>query len=230
MKTLGLIGGVSWVSTMDYYKFINEGINKQLGGLNFSKCIIYSLNYEEVKNNNDKNDWEANFKLVAEGCGHLKNSGAKGIVFCANTMHLLAERIEQHVQLPVIHIATATAKAIVQQKLNKVALLGTKITMEKDFYHTRLREFGIEALIPDAEDRDFIHYTIFEELGRNVILDSSKQRYLSIIEKLRQQGAQGVILGCTEIPLLVKPGDVPLPLFDTAELHSAAAVEFSLSP
>ncbi|MCE3259798.1 MAG: aspartate racemase [Bacteroidetes bacterium] len=229
MKTLGLVGGVSWVSTMDYYKFINEGINEKLGGLNFSKCIIYSLNYDEIKRNNDRNDWDANLKIVSEAVRHLENSGAQGIVLCANTMHLIAEQLQERIAIPIIHIASATAAEIKKSGLKKVGLLGTKFTMERDFYTSRLLKEGIQAIIPDENDRDFIHYTIFEELGRNIISPESKKRYISIINALQARGAEGVILGCTEIPLIIKPGDVNIPVFDTAHIHSKAAVEFSLS-
>ncbi|MBA3682684.1 MAG: aspartate/glutamate racemase family protein [Bacteroidetes bacterium] len=229
MKTLGLIGGISWVSTMDYYKAINEGINERLGGLNFSTCIIYSFNYAEIKKNNDANDWDSTFKMISEACDHLKQSGAQAIVLCANTMHLIADKVEAKVGLPLIHIATVTAAEIKKQNLKKVALLGTKFTMELDFFTSKLKDQNIEAIIPNKEDREFIHYTIFEELGRGLIIEESKQRYISIINKLKDQGAEGVILGCTEIPLLIKQDDVSIPIFDTALIHSKAAVEFSLS-
>lgn len=229
MKLLGMIGGVSWVSTMEYYKFINEGINEKLGDLNFAKCMIYSLNYEEIKRNNDRDDWDANYKIVSEACKHLESSGAKGIVLCANTMHLIADRLQSILSIPIIHIATATAAEIKKQNLTRVALLGTKFTMERNFYSDKLKESGIERIIPNDADRDFIHYTIFEELGRGIILPETKQRYLSIINSLKQQGAQGVILGCTEIPLLLSQTDLDIPAFDTTLIHSRAAIEFSLS-
>jgi len=229
MKKLGLIGGISWVSTIDYYKAINEGINEKLGGLNFSTCIIYSFNYAEIKKNNDNNDWDSTFKMLSEASEHLKNSGAEAIILCANTMHMIADRIEAKVGLPLIHIATATAIEIKKSNLKKVALLGTKFTMERDFFTSKLNAQNIEAIIPDEEDREFIHYTIFEELGRGLIKAESKQRYISIINKLKEKGAEGVILGCTEIPLLIKKEDVSIPIFDTALIHSKAAVEFSLS-
>lgn len=229
MKTLGLIGGMSWVSTIDYYKLINEGINERLGGLNFSQCIIYSFNYADIKRNNDANDWDANFKMVLTASEHLKNSGAAAIVLCANTMHLVAEKLEQAINLPVIHIATATAIAIKKENIKKVGLLGTKFTMELDFFTSKLINNGIETIIPGDEDRNFIHYTIFEELGRGLIKEDSKRRYLSVIKQLIDRGAQGIILGCTEIPLLIQPSDVSVPVFDTMLLHSEAAVNFALA-
>lgn len=228
MKMLGLIGGISWVSTIDYYKLINEGINEKLGDLNFSQCIIYSFNYQDIKKNNDANDWESTFRMLSEAGQHLKNAGAKAIVLCANTMHVIAERLEQALGLPVIHIASVTASAIKAKKLGKVGLLGTRFTMELDFFRSKLTEQGIETVIPDEGDRQFIHYTIFEELGRGIISDSTRQRYLSIIGQLVAGGAEGIILGCTEIPLLIHPEDVTVPVFDTTRIHAAAAVSFSL--
>jgi aspartate racemase len=226
MKTIGLVGGTSWVSTQDYYKYINEGVNKKLGGMNFARLIIHSLNYADIKKNNDANDWDANFNLIAPACENMKAGGAEGIVLCANTMHLIADRIEEKIKLPVIHIATATATEIKKLNLKKVALLGTKFTMERDFFTNKLKDKGIEAVIPDSTDRDFIHYTIFEELGRGIISKETKMKYLTIIRKLMAQGAEGVILGCTEIPLLIQQGDLEIPGFDTTKIHSDAAVAF----
>jgi aspartate racemase len=229
MKTLGLIGGISWVSTIDYYKLINEGINAKLGGLNFSQCIIYSFNYADIKKNNDANDWDSTLKMITEASLNLKNSGAQAIVLCANTMHLIADKLEQNVGLPVIHIASVTAAAIKSKNITRVGLLGTKFTMELDFFRSRLAEQAIKAIIPESDDRDFIHYTIFEELGRGIVNDTTKQRYLFIIEQLIEQGAEGIILGCTEIPLLIQPEDVRVPVFDTTRIHAAAAVDFALN-
>lgn len=226
MKIIGLIGGISWHSTQDYYRYINEGINEKLGGINFARLIMHSMNYGEIKKNNDAGDWDATFKLLADACEHMKAGGAEAIVLGANTMHLLADRIEEKVKLPVIHIATATAEVISKQGLNKVALLGTKFTMERTFFTDKLKEKNIEAIIPDEADREFIHRIIFEELARGIISPESKARYISIINKLVQQGAQGAILGCTEIPLLIKEGDVTIPVFDTTKIHSDAAVNF----
>lgn len=228
MKKLGLIGGISWVSTADYYRLINEGINERLGGLNFAQCVIHSFNYADIKKNNDANDWESTFTMIHEASRHLKNSGAEAIILCANTMHLLADRLEEKLKLPVIHIAKATAAEIKKKQLKKVGLLGTKFTMELDFFTSKLKDQHIESLIPDAADRDFIQNTIYEELGKGIVKEETKQRYLTIIHQLIEKGAEGVILGCTEIPLLIKPEDVSVPVFDTTKIHSQAAVEFSL--
>jgi aspartate racemase len=229
MQTLGLIGGISWVSTVDYYKLINQGINNKLGGLNFSQCIIYSFNYADIKRNNDNNDWETTFQMVAKACNHLKSCGATGIVFCANTMHFIADRIEKEIGLPIIHIATATAIEIEKLGLKKVGLLGTKFTMELDFFNSKLYDRGIETIIPNEDDKEFIHQTIYDELGRGIVSEQTKKRYLTIIAELINNGAEGIILGCTEIPLVIQQSDVSVPIFNTALLHSEAAVEFSLS-
>jgi aspartate racemase len=230
MKKIGLIGGISWVSTADYYKLINEGINKKMGGLNFSECLIYSFNYADIKRNNDANDWDATFEMLFKGCQFLKSGGAEAIILCANTMHLIADRLQEAIDLPIIHIASVTAVEIQKQKLKKVALLGTKFTMELDFFKEKLIAKGIEVIIPEKqEDKDFIHYTVFEELGRGIVTDESKKRYLKISDELIKNGAEGIILGCTEIPLIIKENDVPVPIFDTTMIHANAAIEFQLS-
>lgn len=229
MKMLGLVGGTSWVSTVDYYRLINEGVNKVLGASNFARCIIHSFNYQDIINNNNANDWDKTLAMVTAACNNLENSGAEGIVLCANTMHLIADRLQNQINLPIIHIAEETGKAINLSNLSKVALLGTKFTMEREFYHNKLAAKNIKAIIPDDAGRDFIHYTIFEELGHGIIKEESKQRYLEIINALVADGAEGVILGCTEIPLIIKQGDIPVPAFDTTEIHAAAAVKFALS-
>lgn len=230
MKKLGLVGGISWVSTIDYYRFINEGINEKLGGLNFAECIIYSLNFDDFQRNNTNGDWDASFNLLLNACKSLENSGAEGIVLCANTAHAVSDRLEKEIKLPIIHVATATAKAINRQGLKKVGLLGTKFTMEMDFYLNKLAENNIEAIVPYLqEERDFIQQTLKEELGRGIIKEQTKRAYLNIIEKLIENGAEGIILGCTEIPLLISQEDVSVPVFDTTKIHSEAAVNFAVS-
>ena len=230
MKKLGLVGGISWVSTIDYYRFINEGINEKLGGLNFAECIIYSLNFDDFQRSNSNNNWDATFELLLNACKSLEKSGAEAIVLCANTAHAVSDKLEKELQLPIIHVATATANKINEQGLKKVGLLGTKFTMEMDFYFKKLAENNIEAIVPFLqEERDFIQDTLKEELGRGIIKEQTKRAYLSIIEKLIENGAEGIILGCTEIPMLISQEDVAVPVFDTTKIHSEAAVNFAVS-
>ena len=229
MKILGLIGGTSWVSTIDYYRLINQGINAHLGDLNFAECIIHSFNYQDIKRNNDANDWDCTLRMMTYAAQNLKNSGAKAIVLCANTMHKIADELQQNVQLPVIHIAAATSNVIVARGFKKVGLLGTKFTMEQSFFRDKLTNKGIEVLIPGDEERDFIHYTIFEELGRNVFKPGTKQFYLNVMQQLAGRGVEGIIMGCTEIPMLISPDDIAIPLLDTLQIHADAAVAFALS-
>ncbi len=226
MKKIGLVGGVSWVSTMDYYRFINEGVNEKLGGLNFAECIIYSLNFGDVQ----EKEWVNSFDLLLNASESLKRSGVDAIILCANTAHLFADKIQEKIELPIIHIGTETAIAVKKQGLKKVGLLGTKFTMEMEFYIKKLEENGLEVLIPDQQEtRDYIQYTIKEELGRGVIKAETKKNYISIIADLVERGAEGIILGCTEIPMLVDQADFSIPIFDTTKIHSQAAVEYILS-
>lgn len=228
MRTLGLIGGTSWVSTIDYYRYINQLANEKRGGLNFAQILLYSISFNDVKSLADQSDWESLGKLLSGIAQNLENAGAEAIVLCANTTHIVAEKIEEQIKIPLIHITDATAKEILRQNLKKVALLGTKFTMDNDFYKDRLLRFGIETIIPNDEERDFIHSSIFDELGKDIFTTETKQKYLDIIEKLHERGAEGVIFGCTEIPLLLKPKDCHIPSFDTTLLHAKAAVEFAL--
>ncbi len=226
MKIIGLVGGTSWVSTMDYYRFINEGINERLGGLNFSECIIYSLNFGDIQ----ERSWENSFELLLNACQSLKRSGVDAIVLCANTAHLFANDLEDKIKLPIIHIGTETAKAIKQQGLVKVGLLGTKFTMEMEFYRKKLEENGLNVLVPEKQEtRDYVQYTVKEELGRGIINPDTKQNYISIVNDLVKRGAEGVILGCTEIPMLISQKDFSIPIFDTTKIHSRAIVEYALS-
>ena len=229
MKILGLIGGISWVSTVDYYRLINEGINAKLGGLEFAELMMHSINYGEIKRNEDADDWDNILQMLTDASLNMERSGAKTIVVCSNTMHLIADQLQQNINIPVIHIAIATANAIVEKGLKKVGLLGTRFTMERDFFRDKLTEKGIEILIPEDDERGHIHYTIFEEFGRGIFSAETKQYYIEVINKLVAQGAEGIILGCTEIPMLIKCSDVDIPLFDTTAIHSKAAVDFALS-
>jgi aspartate racemase len=229
MKRLGLIGGISWVSTIDYYRYINEGINEKLGGLEFAECLIYSLNFNDVQRNG-WDDLDNTYRLISTAGERLKSAGAEGLVLCANTAHAVADRVQQAVQLPLIHIAAETGAEIAKQGLKKVALLGTKFTMEMDFYRETLSRYGVYSFIPPQQAvRDFIQQTLREELGKGIIKAETRAAYLSIIHQLIEEGAEGIILGCTEIPLIVGPEDVPVPVFDTTRIHARAAVKFALS-
>jgi aspartate racemase len=229
MKTLGLIGGTSWLSAADYYKIINLEINKQLGGLNSAKLFLYSLNYEEFKPSADPSEWERIANQLTDISTRLETAGAECIILCANTPHMVADDIQKNISIPLIHIAEVTAKAIVQQKIKTVALLGTKFTMEQSFFKDKLTNAGITPLIPNEPDRAFIHDTIFNELGKGIFTEATKQKYLNIINKLIEEGAEGVIFGCTEIPMLIKEDECTVPVFDTLMIHAKAAVEFALN-
>jgi aspartate racemase len=226
MNKIGLVGGISWVSTIDYYKFLNEGINKQLGGLNFAECIIYSLNFADVQ----EKTWEDAYELLYNACLCLKQSGAIGIALCANTAHLYADKLGKEIGLPFIHIGTATANAVKQKDIKKVGLLGTKFTMELDFYRKKLEENGLTVLVPETrETREFLQQTVKEELGRGIINQYTKSRYCNIVNDLVQKGAEGIILGCTEIPMLISQNDFTIPVFDTTKIHSQAIIDFALN-
>lgn len=229
MKTLGLIGGMSWVSTIDYYRYINRFANERLGGLNYARILLYSVSFNEVKMLADASDWKTLGELFSSISQNLENAGAEAIVLCANTAHIVAETVEESIKIPLINITDSTAKEISKQNLKRVALLGTKFTMENDFYKKTLLRYGIETMIPDDEQRDFIHESIFGELGKDIITAETKREYLEIIEDLHEKGAEGVIFGCTEIPLLLKSEDCDIPSFDTTQIHARYAVDFALS-
>ncbi|MES2306552.1 MAG: aspartate/glutamate racemase family protein [Gemmatimonadota bacterium] len=230
MKKLGLVGGISWVSTIDYYRLINQGINARCGGLTFAQCVIESLNFDDFTRNNTAGNWDATYRLLADACATLTGAGAEGIVLCANTAHAVSDRLEQELSVPLIHIVSATASAITARGLTRVGLLGTKFTMELPFYRERLRHAGIEAMVPGRQEtRDFIQRTIRDELGTGVCLPKTKAAYLTIIDELIAEGAEGIVLGCTELPLLLSAADTTVPVFDTTQIHAAAAVDFALS-
>jgi aspartate racemase len=229
MKTLGLIGGLSWYSTTVYYKTINQLTNQRLGNSHSAKLILFSVDFEEFRLLQNKGDWEAVQKMLSGIAIQLEKSGADCIVMCTNTPHLVADTIRQKIKIPLLHIAEETAKEIVNQKINKVGLLGTKFTMENSFFKDRLSVFGIETIVPDEADRDFIHASIFNELTRGLFKDETKNKFLDIINKLKTREANGVVFGCTEFSILISPTDCSIPIFDTTAIHSKAAVDFSLS-
>ncbi len=220
MKTLGLIGGMSWESTLNYYKIINEKTKEILGGLHSAKLLIYSVDFAEIEEYQAKGEWDKAARVLCDIAANLEKAGADFIVICTNTMHKVADQISDSINIPIIHIAEATAKAIKRDNLNKVALLGTKYTMTQDFYKQKLIENTIEVVIPDDEDIEFVNDIIYGELCLGIINPTSKQRYIEIINKLHNKGAQGVILGCTEIGLLISQNDIALPVYDTTQIHA----------
>ena len=226
MKKIGLVGGISWVSTMDYYRFINEGVNSKLGGLNFAECVLYSLNFDDIQSVS----WVNSFELLLNACESLKKSGVDSIVLCANTAHLFADKLQETIKMPIIHIGIETAKAVTKQGLNKVGLLGTKFTMEMDFYRNILEEFGLEVMVPEKQEtRDYIQLTVKEELGTGYINNETKKNYITIANELIERGSECIILGCTEIPMLISQDDFKIPVFDTTKIHSQAIVEYIVS-
>ena len=228
MKTIGLIGGTGWVSTVEYYKQLNEKINQRLGGLNFASCILHSLNYGEIDVFNRTNDHEAIYKKLHLAAQGLILSGAEGLALCANTMHRYAETLSSELQFPIIHIAEATAKQASSLSLKKIGLVGTLPTMEEDFYKLKFINSGIDVIVPQKEEREFIHHIINHELIKSIFLPETKQNMLSIFDRLQIKGAQAIVLGCTEIPLLIHQSDYHLPLLNTLDLHTDAIVEFML--
>ena len=230
MKTIGLLGGMSWESTTLYYEFLNRGVRERLGGLHSAKILLQSVDFAEIERYQVNGQWQQAGEMLAVAARNLQKAGADMLLICTNLMHKVAPQIEQQISIPLLHIADAAGRAIVAQGLKKVGLLGAIYTMEEGFYRERLMEkFGIEVVIPAREERELVQRVIFEELCRGEFRAESRAAYLAIIEQLKQQGAEGVILGCTEIPLLVRPEDVALPLFNTAELHAKYALEESLA-
>lgn len=230
MKVLGLLGGMSWESTIPYYRMINEQVKQRLGGLHSAKIVLYSVDFYEVERLQHQGDWEGAGRLLAGAATSLRAAGAEAIVICTNTMHKVADAVEQASGLPLIHIADATALQVQQQNIRRIGLLGTRFTMEQDFYRGRLQDkFAIEVVTPDAADRDVVHRIIYEELCLGKIVDASRDEYRRIIAKLEQQGAEGIIFGCTEIGLLVSAQDAAVPVFDTTAIHAHAAAAYALA-
>lgn len=229
MKTIGLIGGMSWESSLEYYRLVNEAVKEKMGGLHSTKCILYSVDFGEIEKMLGAGDWTGLEACLGEAALSLKWAGADFLLICTNTMHKLAEKVEAMAGLPLLHIADAAAGEIKAAGLEKVGLLGTKFTMEETFYRERLEgKFGIKVLIPGAEDREFVNSVIFNELCLGLIKDDSREKFREIIGKLVSKGAEGIVLGCTEIPLLIGQEDAEVPVFDTTKIHALAAVELAL--
>lgn len=229
MKTIGLIGGMSWESSAEYYRIINQTTKEQLGGLHSAPIVIYSVEFNEIVRLQHEGKWDELTAIMVDAAKRLERAGADLVLICTNTMHKMTSEVEHATSLPLLHIADATATRIKEKRLKRVALLGTRFTMEQDFYKGRLAEkHGLDVIVPSAEDREIVHRIIYNELCQGTILDSSKKEYLRIITNLVSQGAEGVILGCTEIPLLVKQADVAVPIFDTTTIHAQEAVKMAL--
>lgn len=229
MKKIGLIGGMSWESSLVYYKLINEKIKAELGGFHSARCVMDSVDFAEIERLQHIGDWERLNQMMAASAKNLENAGADIILLCTNTMHLCTDSIIENTNIPFLHIAEATGRQIQRQGISKILLLGTQFTMEKDFYKTVLnKKFGIETIIPSEADRKIVHDVIYGELVHGILSEKSKKQYVEIIEKSIVNGAQGVILGCTEIPLLIKESDCSIPTFDTTTIHAESAVRYAL--
>ena len=223
MKTIGLIGGMSWESTVTYYQIINETIREKLGGLHSAKIILYSVDFAEIEEYQSKGDWDKSAILLASAAMRLEQAGADYIVICTNTMHKVAPYIQEKINIPVIHIAETTAEALKKDNVKKVALLGTKYTMTQDFYKEIIQQNGIEVIIPNGKDIEIVNDIIYNELCLGIISDKSRREYIRVIDSLKANGAEGVILGCTEIGLLISQEDSSIPIYDTTQIHAYAA-------
>jgi len=229
MKTIGLIGGMSWESSIEYYRIINQKVREKLGGTHSAKCVMVSVDFAEIEILQHEGLWQEATQMLIDAAIHLEAAGADFIVLCTNTMHKMAEEIQKNTSIPFLHIADATAQKVSSSGISIIGLLGTRFTMEEDFYKGRLlRNFNLNVVVPDENDRKMIHHVIYDELVKGVIRPESKREFLKVIEKLILEGAHGVILGCTEIGLLVKEGDCRVPVFDTTRIHAEAAVAFAL--
>lgn len=229
MKTIGLLGGMSWESTLDYYRMINQGVKEKLGGLHSAKIVLYSVDFAEIERLQHAGDWQATADILATAAQRLEQAAADCLLVCTNTMHKVAPDIQARISIPLLHIADATAEVVVQRGIRTVGLLGTAFTMEQDFYKGRLsQQYGLEVLVPEAADRQRVHQVIYQELCLGKTRDTSRADYLRILEGLAARGAEAVILGCTEIGLLVKQADTDVPLLDTTTIHAAQAVAFAL--
>ncbi|MGK7926776.1 MAG: aspartate/glutamate racemase family protein [Spirulina sp.] len=230
MKTIGLIGGMSWESSLEYYRLINEITKEKLGGLHSARSILYSVDFADIERLQHQGNWQKAGEILSSAAIALEKGGADFIVLCTNTMHKLADAIETAIAIPFLHIADATGQEIQKQKLKTIGLLGTKFTMEEDFYKTRLiQKYNLNILLPSSEERETIHQIIYEELCLGILNDAARSQYLKIVERLRDRGAEGIILGCTEIGLLIQQKHITIPLFDTTEIHARTAVEYALN-
>jgi len=230
MKTIGMLGGMSWESTVSYYKAINEGIKAELGGLHSAKILLNSVDFAQIEKLQHQGEWDKTAEVLTQAAKGVEAGGADFLIICTNTMHKVAAEIEAGISIPILHIADATGRQLQADGITKVALLGTRFTMEQAFYKSRLVDkFGIEVIVPSAEDREVVHSVIYDELCRGVISTDSREKYLAIVMKLQEMGAEAVILGCTEIALLIQQCHTAVPLYDTTKIHADATVNFALS-
>ena len=230
MKTIGLIGGMSWESSAEYYKIINETVKKRLGGLHSATLIMYSVDFEDIEKLQHAGEWDRATEFMVDAARKVERGGADFVLICTNTMHKMADEVQQALNIPLLHIADATAAEIKAHNMKHVGLLGTRFTMEEDFYKRRLQEYhGLTTIVPEEDERTIVHDIIYDELCCGEIRESSREKYKTIIENLIKRGAEGIILGCTEIPLLVSQRDSPVPVFDTTRIHAEAAVTLALT-
>lgn len=229
MKTIGLLGGMSWESTLEYYRMINQGVKSALGGLHSAEIVLYSVDFDPIEKLQHQGDWDETGRILAKAALNIQAAGADFLLICTNTMHKVSKPIEAAIDIPLLHIADATAETLLKQNIKKVGLLGTAFTMEHDFYKGRLKtKHGIDVIVPQKEDRALVHKIIYQELCLGKILDNSKTEYLRIIDALVKEGAEAIILGCTEIGMLVKQEDTRVKIIDTTIIHAEKAVEFAL--
>ncbi len=231
MKTLGLLGGMSWESTAIYYRLLNEIVREKLGGLHSARLLLYSFDFAEIAERQHKGDWDGAAALLIEAGRNLENAGAEGLVICTNTMHKLADEVQAAVSIPIVHIADATGEAVKKAGVQRPALLATRFTMEEDFYKTRLAErYGLEPVVPDEAGREIVHKIIYDELCQGIVTEASKEAYIAEIKRMwLSDDIDGVIMGCTEITMLIGQRDFDMPVFDTTRIHAEAAVAFALS-
>ena len=229
MKNIGLIGGMSWESSIEYYRIINQQVRQVLGGVHSARSVMVSVDFGEIEKLQAAGDWQEATRIMVQCAREVEAAGADFILICTNTMHLMADEVRAAIDIPLLHIADATARAVQKAGLNRVGLLGTRFTMEMDFYRGRLETtHGLQVIVPDEDGRRLVHQVIFDELVQGKIIKESREGYLAVIQTLMENGAEGIVLGCTEIGLLVKDDDVPLPVFDTMEIHALAAVDAAL--
>ena len=230
MKTIGLLGGMSWESSIEYYRIINQEIRRELGGVHSARIVMVSLDFAEIEALQMEENWADATRILVSSAQKLEGAGADFVLICTNTMHMMADEVARSLSIPLLHIADATAQAVQQKGIQSVGLLGTRFTMEEEFYRGRLEtRHQLQILVPDQDERDLVHRVIYDELVQGKVLPKSREKYLSVIQSLITKGAEGIILGCTEIGLLVKAGDVRVPVFDTMEIHARAGVEAALS-